>query len=332
MKLFGIDLSTWNDHYPYAKATASGVKFAILRAGFSQTKDNQFENHYKAAKEQGWGIGAYWYMYATTIDGAKKEAQAFLNTVKGKQFDYPLYLDFEDPSILKKTDKATRTAMANAFCQIVEDAGYYVGIYTNLNWYKNLISGATLNKRWDWWIAYWGSSQPTGIDYGIWQYNVATFVGQQTDLDYCYKDYPTIIKAKGLNGFPKESPTPKPEPTPAPTPIKTVDELAQEVLDGKWGNGEDRYNRLTAAGYNYDAVQNKVNQILAEKNKELKVGDNVQIIDYGNSQANGKGWTAYGIGYRMKVLKIYKNYAFPYQVGNNGGTTGFYKASALKKI
>lgn len=43
---------------------------------------------------------------------------------------------------------------------------------------------------------------------------------------------------------------------------KTIAELAKEVIAGKWGNGQDRKNRLTAAGYNYTAVQNKVNELL----------------------------------------------------------------------
>lgn len=45
-------------------------------------------------------------------------------------------------------------------------------------------------------------------------------------------------------------------------PSKTVDQLAQEVIAGAWGNGADRQNRLTAAGYDYNAVQTRVNQIL----------------------------------------------------------------------
>lgn len=43
---------------------------------------------------------------------------------------------------------------------------------------------------------------------------------------------------------------------------KTVLELAKEVIAGKWGNGQDRKNRLTASGYDYTAVQNKVNELL----------------------------------------------------------------------
>lgn len=45
-------------------------------------------------------------------------------------------------------------------------------------------------------------------------------------------------------------------------PPKTVDELAQEVLDGKWGNADERKEKLTKAGYDYEAVQKKVNELL----------------------------------------------------------------------
>lgn len=64
---------------------------------------------------------------------------------------------------------------------------------------------------------------------------------------------------------------------------------------------------------------------------ELKVGDKVKITGTGNSQASGKGVTAYGIGWEREILKIYGDREYPYQVGNSSGTTGFYKASSLQK-
>ena len=64
----------------------------------------------------------------------------------------------------------------------------------------------------------------------------------------------------------------------------------------------------------------------------LKVGDKVKIIGTGNGSAYGKSGTAYGIGWTRQVLKIWNGKPFPYQVGNASGTTGFYKASALKKL
>lgn len=52
-------------------------------------------------------------------------------------------------------------------------------------------------------------------------------------------------------------------PEPAPAPKKTITQIAQEVIDGKWGNGETRKKKLQAAGYDYAAVQREVNRLLA---------------------------------------------------------------------
>lgn len=68
------------------------------------------------------------------------------------------------------------------------------------------------------------------------------------------------------------------------------------------------------------------------KDNALKVGDKVEIIGTGNSQAGGKGKTAGGKGYKREVLKIYEKESYPYRIGNSKGTTGFYKSNALKKI
>lgn len=79
------------------------------------------------------------------------------------------------------------------------------------------------------------------------------------------------------------------QPT-APTK-KSVDEIASEVIAGKLGNGDDRRNRLTTAGYNYSAVQSKVNEKLgATANQSavyytMKRGDTLSAIasKYGTS-------------------------------------------------
>lgn len=55
----------------------------------------------------------------------------------------------------------------------------------------------------------------------------------------------------------------EPVETPKPTPtLKSIDEIAKEVINGKWGNGKDRADKLTKAGYNYDKVQKRVNELL----------------------------------------------------------------------
>ena len=78
----------------------------------------------------------------------------------------------------------------------------------------------------------------------------------------------------GLNGFTK---------TTNEAPKKSVSELAKEVIDGKWGNGEARKVALTNAGYDYTAVQNEVNKILNAGTPSvvyytIKAGDNLSTI------------------------------------------------------
>ena len=70
------------------------------------------------------------------------------------------------------------------------------------------------------------------------------------------------------------NPAVKDEPTPAPKPSKSVDELAKEVIRGNWGNGQERKDRLTAAGYNYSAVQARVNEMLSGNKPAPKPVDN----------------------------------------------------------
>lgn len=92
------------------------------------------------------------------------------------------------------------------------------------------------------------------------------------------------MDAKAWGKYAKNDNTPSVKPA-----KKTNDELAREVLDGKWGNGVDRKNRLTKEGYDYDAVQKKVNELIASKNKvktyTVKAGDTLGGIasKYGTS-------------------------------------------------
>ena len=297
MKKFGIDLSNHNEGISFDTLKNEGVEFAILRAGYtgygngvSKAKDYEFENFYNQCKARGIGVGAYWFTCANTYQKGVDEANwMYENCLKGKQFEYPIYIDVEDDTgnrgWLRNAGKEAITDGIVGFCETLENKGYYVGIYANLDWFNNLINLDRV-KDYDKWLAAWLKNKPrTFLSDTMWQFGGETnqqrspyLAGQIVDQDYCYYDYPSVIKNAGLNGYSKES---KPV---EPVQKKTNEELAMEVLNGVWGNGEERKKRLEEAGYNYQAVQNLVNEKLGikpEPKKEfyvIKWGDTLTSI------------------------------------------------------
>lgn len=129
------------------------------------------------------------------------------------------------------------------------------------------------------------------------------------------------------------------EPAEAVDPFPGVsdEELAKRVWAGEFGNGDERKEKL---GIRYDAVQALVDKGVgkpeAPKPKPAEVtlnkGDKVVIVGTGNGSSNGNSNVAYGLGWTREIMNIWSGRPYPYQVGLNGVTTGFYKASALKKV
>jgi GH25 family lysozyme M1 (1,4-beta-N-acetylmuramidase) len=146
---------------------------------------------------------------------ARKEADCFIERLRGKKFAYPVYYDVEGDML--DLDGKALTAIVKAFLERVEAVGYWVGLYMSGCPMHDKIDSSVL-KRYALWVADTRGVQPStylGAPYGMWQYNgngsVSGITGD-VDLDYCYTDYPTQIKAKGLNGYGKADPVPAPAP------------------------------------------------------------------------------------------------------------------------
>lgn len=273
MAIFGIDLSSYQKGINLSQAKNEGVQFVILRAGYtgygngvSKAKDNNFETFYSQCKSLGIPVGAYWFSCANTYQKGVDEANwMYENCLKGKQFEYPIYLDVEEDAggrhYLSGAGKAAITAGIKGFCETMESKGYYTGVYASSSWFSTLID-ASIPNRFDCWVANWSNSNPGSPAHGLWQFGGETnkirsnkIAGYTVDQNYAYKDYPSIIKSGKMNGFGSSSVAPVPTPS-----KKSNEEIANEVLAGQWGNGEDRKNKLTAAGYDYNAIQAIVNQ------------------------------------------------------------------------
>lgn len=205
----GADLSKFNRYVDMRLAKKNGMDFVILKAGSGYSgEDPKFQQNYNNAKAAGLNVGAYWYSYAVNVEEAKEEAVRYMKILGKKQFEYPVYLDFEDPS-QRKIPKETKTDMAIAFMSILEKNGFYTGLYSSGSWINNQFERERL-KDYDIWIAHWHVTNPNCYtpDYGMWQFtNKSKIKGVPdtgeggVDMNYSYKNYPKIIKDAKLNNF-----------------------------------------------------------------------------------------------------------------------------------
>lgn len=203
-----IDVSKHNGAIDWIKVRSAGIDGVIIRAGFGRLvsqKDIMFEANYKGAAEAGLHIGAYWYSYAVTASEAVQEAEAFLECIKGKKFDLPLYFDMEEETQVKLGKKAC-TDIANAFCQTVEKAGYFIGVYSFDSFFGTNLD-ADIPKRYSCWVARVDGRSPQSCSsYGMWQYSWKGRIGGvsgDVDMNTCYTDFPSVIKNAALNGYGK---------------------------------------------------------------------------------------------------------------------------------
>lgn len=237
----GIDVSEWQKTIDWEAVKAAGIEFAMIRAGYGQNNiDPQFKHNISECNRLGIPCGVYWFSYAYTEAMAIREAEYALAAVEPYKLDYPIAFDYESDSVeyAKKNgvepDKAHVTALAYAFCGRIEQAKYYAMIYTNPS-YLSKYFDSYIPKNYDIWLAQWPSkpdpsSKPSQAG-GIWQYTNSGSVdgiSVRVDMDAAYYDYPSIIKANGLN---QPAAAPEPEPVPEPdteTPAKSENELARE--------------------------------------------------------------------------------------------------------
>lgn len=210
----GIDVSRFQGVIDWAAVKAAGVDFAIIKAGGSDAglyTDSAYERNYEGAKAAGVPIGAYYYVGRLCISRADgiADAERFIEMLKGKEFEYPVFIDLEETA---PKDKAGATEAVIAFCETMESAGYYCGIYaSDISGFKDRLDISRLTA-FDKWVANYSTQPKYVASYGMWQKSskgrIAGIFGD-VDIDEAYQDYPTIIKANGLNGFKKPEPPKK---------------------------------------------------------------------------------------------------------------------------
>lgn len=218
--LKGIDVSQWQGNIDWAKVKASGIEFAMIRAGYGQNNiDPKFKYNISECNRLGIPCGIYWFSYALNADMARQEALYALEAVKPYVLEYPIAFDFEGDSVnyaARKGVKITKelaSSFARAFCDEIEKNKYYAMIYTNPSYLYSYFD-AEIPKRYDIWLAQWPKnprpeSKPEQAG-GIWQYTSSgsvSGISGRVDMDASYVDYPKMLLEAGLNNlgsFPDE--------------------------------------------------------------------------------------------------------------------------------
>ena len=194
---------------------AAGVSYVIIRIGDASIGiDPTFEKSYKEARAAGLGVGFYFYTRAMSVEEIALEANLVVSALRGKQFEYPVYLDLEDET-QKSIDSAVLNEMCIEFFTILQRAGYYTGLYVNNEWLHNVIDTETALSRFEIWYARYPTTtdgeepawdvDQNGQHLGMWQYtDSGTIEGIDDmvfDFSFSYKDYPALITDGGFNGY-----------------------------------------------------------------------------------------------------------------------------------
>lgn len=206
----GVDISKHQPSLTIEAVKNAGFDFAILRGGYtgygkarSKNKDNKFEAFYAQAKKIGFPVGCYYYSCATNTMEGRAEAEFLLNNcLQGKQFEYPIYIDIEDPT-WQSNNKAGVTDAIIGFCECLEDHRYFAGVYSSTWWFNNKLDSARL-EPYSKWVAAWRKSKPPFAWNGfhLWQYSDNGRVGNiRVDCNEAYLDFPAVMKKAGLNGY-----------------------------------------------------------------------------------------------------------------------------------
>lgn len=285
--LKGIDISKWQAGINLS-ALGNQVDFVICKAteGVGYT-DKNCDGFYQEAKRLGKKLGVYHFARPDLGNSAVEEADYFIKETKGYHKEAILILDWEPQG-----NSIANTGWAKGWLdRVYEKTGVKPLIYMS----------ASVVRAYDWskvvagdyglWVANYGSNNGTAQKgvfnnyplrywsfYALWQYtSKGRLSGYNGNLDLNFFTGDKTAWDKYAGGSPSSSTgTNKPS-----QPVKkSTDEIAREVINGKWGNGDVRENRLKAAGYDYRTIQNRVNEILGIGTvRYYKAFNNSSIVD-----------------------------------------------------
>lgn len=198
----GVDVSSWQYEIDWNVLKEEGVYFAFIRAGYRGYEsgllntDSNFEQNIQGALDAGIKVGVYFFSQALNAEEAEEEARYVLDLIEGYDITFPVVFDWE----LVNSSSARTNGMetdplceaANAFCAIIDQAGYIPMIYSNQS-VSLLYYDLSRIQTYDFWYAEYKEKPTFYYDYDIWQYGAtAHFQGvphANVDVNISFVDY-----------------------------------------------------------------------------------------------------------------------------------------------
>lgn len=209
VKRKGIDVSYAQGDIDWKKVAASGVDFAIIRAGRGRAgsanemkEDDYFRQNIKGAQKYGIDVGVYFYSYASSVSEAREEARFLISIIKDYKIQYPVILDMEE-EFQSGIGTKKLTKMIEAFFEELMEEKYFPMFYSYKTWLEKNLDMTILDK-YAIWLAQVGDEVTYDGGYYIWQYSFkgkVSGIGTDVDLDYSYRDFAKIFKKYGLNNL-----------------------------------------------------------------------------------------------------------------------------------
>lgn len=308
----GPDISDWQGDIDI-KALALQVDFFIFRCYAGSSKDSKVDRNVKLAIECGKPFGLYIYSYALNTEQAKEEAERVVNLANSYSVKPNfLVIDMEDADGYKAKYGMPSNQTLKDICtvegEIFENAGYYAMVYASSSWWNNQLAGLT---RFDKWVAHWpvsagkqkgnstSSDGENANNCGLWQFTSQGKLNGYSgnlDMNYGYKEF--IIKSYTSNTQISSK--------------KSNQEIAEEVKNGLWGDGDDRKNRLSAVGYDYNAIQSIVNELCKKGVSSKSTMTSTGYYKVVKGDTLSKIGTKYGVDWK-KIASL-NNISSPYLI------------------
>ena len=272
MTMNGIDISNWQ-----AGINLSNIAFDFLIARATEgigCVDKYCDGYIQQAIKLGKPFG--FYHFARPTNDPIREAEFFYNSCRG-------YFGKGIPILDWESGNTSSVTWAKRWLdRVYQLSGVKPVIYMSESVVNANNWSAVAAADYGLWVAKYRDNNP---DYN---YNMAN-AGSRPHVKwwkfYCMWQWTSSGRLNGYNGnldcdvfygdrstwdayVGKSTSATKPQPKPV---TKTVDQLADEVIAGQWGNGSDRKKRLTAAGYDYNAVQQMVNRKMSAKKQVVHV-------------------------------------------------------------